>query len=306
MRSLRDKPWHKNASNSLVANSILAAVAAIIVQTIATDDPERTLRWIFLLVGIGAILLFIITVEKITEAFSDDNVEAYAAYSLPYNIAVLLLFCDLWEVFRFFGGMSSWIDAVVLVALGFAWWWGWGEDSKFLLFASNGEFQGYVDELEGVRDPDRKRDGFTRLFFRLRSRTKTRMEATLPHEDVYTRLGPSPIHGVGVFAIRPIPKGTKLFRNDLEEIEWVEEKEISDLPNAIRKLYEDFAIIVDGRYGCPSSFNRLTMSWYLNDSDDPNVAVDSEYRMSALRDIAELEELTIDSSKFSAQPYKNQ
>ena len=33
----------------------------------------------------------------------------------------------------------------------------------------------------------------------------------LPHEGVYTRIKPSNIHGVGVFAISDIPKGTYVF-----------------------------------------------------------------------------------------------
>ncbi len=124
-----------------------------------------------------------------------------------------------------------------------------------------------------------------------------------PHSNVYTRLRPSKIHGVGVFAIRPIPKGTLLFSSD-EEICWIEGKEIAKLPKTLRELYEDFCIIKDGRYGCPRNFNDLTMGWYLNDSTTPNIVVDEDYNLWAVRDIAEGEELTIDSSRFSEQPYR--
>ena len=129
------------------------------------------------------------------------------------------------------------------------------------------------------------------------------MNKSLPHAGVFTRLKPSPIHGVGVFAIRRIEKGTRLFK-DADKIIWVDEKEVRHLPEVIKKLYNDFAIIKNGKYGCPSNFNNLTMAWYLNDSDDPNVAVDEEYNMLVLRNIEEGEELTIDSAKFSEQPYK--
>jgi len=125
----------------------------------------------------------------------------------------------------------------------------------------------------------------------------------LPHFNVFTRLKPSPIHGVGVFAIRHIPKGTLLFDPD-EEITWVDEKQIADLPCELRRLYEDFCIIINGKYGCPRNFNDLTMAWYLNDSVAPNVAVDEDYNMRATRDIEKGEELTIDSSRFSEQPYR--
>jgi len=129
------------------------------------------------------------------------------------------------------------------------------------------------------------------------------MNPNLPHADVYTRLKPSRIHGVGVFAIRQIPKGTRLFKGE-DEIIWIPEKSISTLPFEIKKLYEDFAIIKDGYYGCPANFNSLTMSWYLNDSSNPNVLVDENYDMWSVRDIGEGEELTIDSSRFSKQPYR--
>lgn len=124
-----------------------------------------------------------------------------------------------------------------------------------------------------------------------------------PHAGVHTRLAPSKIHGVGVFAIERIAKGTPLFSPE-EEIVWVDEQLVKGLPKQFRKLYEDFAIIRGGKYGCPRNFNLLTMAWYLNDSDDPNVAVDNEYNMRTVRDIEEGEELTIDSSAFSEQPYR--
>ena len=42
----------------------------------------------------------------------------------------------------------------------------------------------------------------------------------LPHEHVYVRLGASAIHGIGVIAIRHIPKGTNIFANDRVELVW--------------------------------------------------------------------------------------
>jgi SET domain-containing protein len=126
---------------------------------------------------------------------------------------------------------------------------------------------------------------------------------SLPHSNVYTRLKPSAIHGVGVFAIRDIPKGTRLFDGN-EEITWIDERQIAQLPPSLREMYEDFCIIKDGRYGCPRNFNSLTMGWYLNDSPTPNVILDDDYNMYAARDISKGEELTIDSSRFSEQPYR--
>jgi hypothetical protein len=126
-----------------------------------------------------------------------------------------------------------------------------------------------------------------------------------PHEGVYSRLRPSQNHkgGVGVFAIMKIDKGTPLFSADNEEMLWMEEQSLPKTPKEIRKLYDDFAVIKDRRFGCPPNFNRLTMAWYLNEpkrGQHPNVGCDIEsYDFFALKDIEAGEELTVDYSKYS-------
>jgi hypothetical protein len=105
-----------------------------------------------------------------------------------------------------------------------------------------------------------------------------------------------------VFAIRHIPKGTCVFREDDEPIVWVEKKSVEALTPPIKDLYNDFCIIHDDKYGCPKHFDALTVSWYLNHSDQPNVAADANYRFSALRDIDAGEELTVDYRTYSDAP----
>ena len=124
----------------------------------------------------------------------------------------------------------------------------------------------------------------------------------LPHERVYTRLKPSKIHGVGVFAIMDIPKGTYVFREDDESIVWVEKESLQFLPTEVKELYDDFCIIDGKRYGCPRHFDALTPSWYLNHSETPNVAADKDFRFFALRDIKIGEELTTDYRTYSDAP----
>jgi len=121
----------------------------------------------------------------------------------------------------------------------------------------------------------------------------------LPHEGVVARLAPSPIHGIGVFAICAIRKGTKLFFGDLDEMVWVEKDELHRLPKRTRKLYDDFTVLKDNRYGCPLSFNRLTPAWYLNHSKTPNVRCDENFDFVAIRNIKAGEELTADYSTYS-------
>jgi len=124
----------------------------------------------------------------------------------------------------------------------------------------------------------------------------------LPHECVYTRIRPSKIHGVGVFAIRKIPKGAAIFSQDNEPIVWIDKSLVETLPKPLRSLYDDFCIIKGGRYGCPKHFDALTTPWYLNHSEHPNVAIDENYRFQALRDIEAGEELTVDYRTYSDEP----
>ncbi len=121
----------------------------------------------------------------------------------------------------------------------------------------------------------------------------------LPHEGVYTRIQRSGTHGVGVFAIGPIKKHTKIFGSDNAGMVWISEDQIQHLPPEVKKLYKDFAVLKDGRYGCPPSFNQLTPAWYLNNSDSPNARCDDNYDFFALRDIKQGEEITADYSKYS-------
>jgi len=133
-------------------------------------------------------------------------------------------------------------------------------------------------------------------------RTDSEEMKKLPHEDVFTRLKPSPIHGIGVFAIRRIPKGSCVFGADDAALVWVPKKQIEHLPAPLKKLYDDFSVIKGNRFGCPTSFNDLTISWYLNHSENPNVAADDSFRFYALRGIEEGEELTVNYRTYSDLP----
>ena len=130
---------------------------------------------------------------------------------------------------------------------------------------------------------------------------------SLPHEDVYTRIQRSEIHGVGVFAIRRIPNGTNIFQYDNSETVDINKNEIANVDGDVKKLYDDFAIISNENYKCPKNFNNLTVSWYLNDSDKShpaNVRCDKQYNFWAIRDIEKGRELLVDSSTYSEQPYR--
>lgn len=130
------------------------------------------------------------------------------------------------------------------------------------------------------------------------------MKSDLPHHGVWCRLGVSALHGVGVFAIEAIPKGSDVFANEREKTVWIEAAEIERLPQSSerRRLYSDFAIRRGTMLGCPANFNLLTVGWYVNQpilGEEPNLEIAKDYAMIARRDIEAGEELTIVYSTFS-------
>jgi len=120
----------------------------------------------------------------------------------------------------------------------------------------------------------------------------------MPHDNLYVRLGPSAIHGIGVFAIRSISEGTNIFANDRSELVWVaaSDLETAALCPADRQFYHDFCIPVGNWLICPSHFDNLTPGWYCNEApqgQDANVRVDADLNFLAARDIAAGEEVTV-------------
>ena len=125
--------------------------------------------------------------------------------------------------------------------------------------------------------------------------------ASPPHENLYTRIMVSS-DGIGVFAIRDIPEGTRLFVGDLGETVAVPMEEVEAIADAeIRRMYLDFCPLVDGCYVAPPDFNQMTMSWYLNHSSAaPNVAMLNDLHLVASKLIRKGEELRTDYRTFSA------
>lgn len=132
------------------------------------------------------------------------------------------------------------------------------------------------------------------------------MKRKLPHEGVYARIGPSRIHGVGVRAVRDIPAGTLVFAGESERVVWKSRAAVRRLPKAIRALYEDFGMVSGAWIGVPPSLNMLSVGWYVNHSDRPNVEAGDDGRFRALRRIRKGEELTADYRTFvdEALPFR--
>ncbi|MHB1311026.1 MAG: SET domain-containing protein-lysine N-methyltransferase [Gemmatimonadaceae bacterium] len=128
------------------------------------------------------------------------------------------------------------------------------------------------------------------------------MKTRAPHDGVYARIGPSRIHGVGVRAIRDIPAGALVFAGENERVAWMSRAVVRRMPPAIRALYEDFGMVSGDRIGVPPSLNMLSVGWYVNHADRPNVEAGDDGRFRALRRIRKGEELTADYRTFVDEP----
>jgi SET domain-containing protein len=106
---------------------------------------------------------------------------------------------------------------------------------------------------------------------------------------VKLRIAPSPIHGVGVFAMRDIPKGTKLYADRAPQPYRISEGNLSKLfPDVLTELSERWPRMLLGEgFAYPYCF----IQGFMNHADEPNYdnALDI-----ALCDIKAGEEVTED------------
>ena len=116
-------------------------------------------------------------------------------------------------------------------------------------------------------------------------------------KDTYVMIKLSPLHGIGVFAIRDIPKGTRdIFSQGVGEWIKLTITEVEALPNHSRVLVENHCLFDDKSYFIPDyGFKLVDLVIYLNHSDTPNVvSINDGERFEAIRDIACGEELFVD------------
>lgn len=99
--------------------------------------------------------------------------------------------------------------------------------------------------------------------------------------------------GIGVFATDHIKKGDKLHTLFHEnDVIWVSNEDYEKL-SIPPELKENFSIKFEDGYSMPGDFNSISVGWYLNHSDSPNLHSDDEYEYYASRDIEPGEELFI-------------
>ena len=117
--------------------------------------------------------------------------------------------------------------------------------------------------------------------------------------NTYLMLKPSPIEGIGVFAIRDIPKGCRnMFSKPDDEEDWIKvsKKEIENLPVAVQLVVENYCLYDEVHYFVPAGgFKKLDLSLFLNHAEIPNlISVNEGDYFEATRDISAGEELLID------------
>jgi len=113
----------------------------------------------------------------------------------------------------------------------------------------------------------------------------------------YVMIKPSPLHGIGVFAIRAIPKGTKnIFSKGVGDWIKVSKEEIDALPQHAKDLIENHCLFDEDHYFIPDyGFKLMDLVIYLNHSETPNViSLNDGEEFEAIRDIANGEELLVD------------
>ena len=113
----------------------------------------------------------------------------------------------------------------------------------------------------------------------------------------YVMIKPSPLHGIGVFAIRTIPKGTKnIFSEGMGEWIQVSKQEVDTLPASSKDLIENHCLFDEDHYFISEyGFKLVDLVIYLNHSEIPNVrSLNEGEQFEALRDIQEGEELLVD------------
>ena len=123
-------------------------------------------------------------------------------------------------------------------------------------------------------------------------------------QDTYAALKPSPVHGIGVFAIRDIPRGCRtIFSNGMGEWIKISVHDIENLPEHSRSLIETYCLYDEDHYYVPDyGFKVMDIVNYVNHSSLPNIISINEGEVfEALIDIPAGTELLLDYKTIAGE-----
>ena len=123
-------------------------------------------------------------------------------------------------------------------------------------------------------------------------------------QETYAALKPSPVHGIGVFAIRDIPRGCRtIFSNGMGEWIKISVHDIENLPEHSRSLIETYCLYDEDHYYVPDyGFKIMDIVNYVNHSSLPNIISINEGEVfEALTDIPVGTELLIDYKTIAGE-----
>lgn len=125
--------------------------------------------------------------------------------------------------------------------------------------------------------------------------------------NTYCRLKPSPVHGIGVFAIRDIEKGMNPFVLRGRSHAWIgiKERDFRSFHPEIIDMIRAYFVKDKGKFWVHAQgLNALTIEFYLNHSKEPNLIYDvPNEEFITTRVIRAGEELLIDYSVLKEEPF---
>lgn len=124
-------------------------------------------------------------------------------------------------------------------------------------------------------------------------------------KDTYCRLRPSRISGIGVFAIRDIPKGINPFRGP-KPPKWIKFNmgELKGLGESVTDMIRDFYVVEkSGTVFVPNiALNGMDISFFVNNSKTPNlITPDDGLTFITKRNIGKGEELTVEYVSYAKE-----
>jgi len=92
-------------------------------------------------------------------------------------------------------------------------------------------------------------------------------------QETYVAIKPSPVHGIGVFAIADIPKGCRnMFSKSMGGWIKLSFDEAKKLPPHSQNLVETYCLYDESDYYAPDhGFKIMDLVFYLNHSSAPNI-----------------------------------